>query len=200
MSKADQKTFQTDTEDGNYIKKDHQDSKAENKTENKSENKSANSIFDEIINELKETKEKLESAIRKVRPKRKQERELDKETGGTEIDYKKEAEMADEDVDIWDKEAKEEKAAEVLMDGDDFESSANQSFIHRKKRNKGKRKGKLGPMTLDDNDNTKKFKPKTMKTKDGKTIEIPDKKESMVDKIKRFRLDRENDPNMGQGL
>ena len=114
-------------EDGNFI------AKTENKeAENKTEEEIKKVLEGVIITEKKGG----------VFPKKKQERSLGHETGGVEKDYDKIEEKTNEDSDLWD------VKAEVKDNPAQFESSANQSFIHSSKlRGKG-RKRKLGAMIL----------------------------------------------------
>ena len=193
MFKKDNKN---NTSDGNYIKKDGE-VKSETNQENQKKSEDNNkSMYEKLKDEIHEITEKLEECAEGIIVKNKKERNLEEEIGGVETDYDLAKKLADEDQDIWD-----EKPAELPaeIDGNGFETSANKLFIHSKKRNKGKRKGKLGPMTLnDENKQYKDEKPVKIKNKDGKIIEKSEvKKETMVEKLQRFKIDKENEGGMG---
>jgi hypothetical protein len=82
-------------------------------------------------------------------------RSLSREIGGLEVDYEKIQQESEVDKDPWDQDFDEaniaiEEDEEGLGVGTEFDSSSYKSFIYKKKKGKGKKGKKMGPMTLDD--------------------------------------------------
>ena len=98
-------------------------------------------LFNKMHEELQETAEKL----RGVLPENRQLRSLGTETGGLEVNYEEIDRQNDMDKDVWD----DYKAA--AGEGNTFETTHHHSFIHGKKKGKGKKGRKMGSMRLSDN-------------------------------------------------
>jgi hypothetical protein len=169
----------------NYIKKEGESQSAEG------EQNAKKNIYAKLKDEIHKHSDHLKECQNSIHPKRKQERELDRETGGLEVDYEKIQKKNNEDKDVWDKDFKEENAAFAppqAADDDLLEASAYESFIHRKKRRRGKN-GKMGKMKLDSNndaDPNSKDPNKPRVDEDGKP-----RKKTFVEKVNSWSLNKE---------
>ena len=135
-----------------YPKNSDEDNEDNNRNHKNENDEIRQSVFLRLKKHLKEIESELRYQLGKIFPINNQVRNLESEVGGTEIDYKAVDKKNDEDKDVWDDLAKQNAAAAAETgDEDSFNSSQNKSFIHRKKKGRGK-KGKLGPMILAQDD------------------------------------------------
>lgn len=114
----------SEDDDQNFIKKD----------EKKSFEEIRNEVASGLASEVKNLVDKLTYL---VRPVKKQERNLDTEIGGLEIDYSK---KIGDGKDIWDDQAKNISETANQVDANEFEGTQNRSFTFNKKRRRIQKK------------------------------------------------------------
>lgn len=143
------------------------------------------SIYQKLKYELNKTIQKLRNALRPVNTEL---RSLDNEVGGLEVNYKKVEKEINQDVDVWDDQAKRIDKQAVETEHQDQEE--NKSFIHLIKTGLLRPRGKKG-------------KKHHMRQVDlGKAAEQDDnvKPVGFVEKISKLREDRRHIQNDGHVL